>query len=130
MCKLDLRLVPNQKVERVQNLLREHLDKKGFSDIEIQLITGYGPSRTPIDHPFIELLTSVAKDFTKIDPVLFPSHQGSGPAFLFGAYTPWAICSTPDPETNAHAPNESVRLNDFRYMTAFIGAIAAELGRT
>ena len=130
MCKLDLRLVPNQKVERVQELLRKHLDKKGFRDIEIQLITGYGPSRTPIDHPFIELLTSVAKDFTGIEPVLFPSNQGSGPAYLFGAYTPWAMCGTPDPENNIHAPNESIKLNDWRYMTAFIGAIAAELGQT
>jgi acetylornithine deacetylase/succinyl-diaminopimelate desuccinylase-like protein len=129
MCKLDLRLVPNQKVERVQKLLRKHLDKKGFSDIETELITGYGPSRTPIDHPFIELLATAAKDFTGIEPVLFPSHQGSGPAFLFGAHTPWAICSTPDPETNAHAPNESVRLSDFRYMTAFIAAIGTDLGR-
>ena len=130
MCKLDLRLVPNQKVERVQELLRKYLDKKGFSDVEIQLITGYGPSRTPIDHPFIELLTTVAKDLTGIEPVLFPSNQGSGPAYLFGAYTPWAMCGTPDPENNIHAPNESIKLNDWRYMTAFIGAIAAELGQT
>jgi hypothetical protein len=27
-----------------------------------------------------------------------------------------------------HAPNESMRLIDFRYMTAFIGAVAIELG--
>ncbi len=130
LCKLDLRLVPNQKVGRVQELLRKYLDKKGFSDIEIKLITGYGPSRTPIDHPFIELLTSVAKDFTGIEPVLFPSNQGSGPAYLFGAYTPWAMCGTPDPENNIHAPNESIKLNDWRHMTALIGALAVELGRT
>jgi len=130
MAKLDFRLVPNQKVEKVQTLLREHLDQKGFSDIETRLLTGYGPSRTPVDHPFIVLLRGLAKDFTGIDPVVFPSHQASGPAYLFGPHTPWAMCSTPDPEANAHAPNESMRRNDFIYMTAFVAAITTELGRT
>jgi len=130
MAKLDLRLVPNQKVERVQKLLRDHFDKKGFSDVETKLIAGYEPNRTPIDHSFIVLLADLAKDFTEINPVIFPSNQGSGPAYLFGAHTPWAMCSTPDPEENIHAPNESMRLSDFRYMTAFVAAIATELGRT
>ncbi len=130
MAKLDFRIVPDQKVERVQRLLREHLDKRGFSDIETQLITGYGPSRTPVDHPFIVLLADMARDFTGTDPIIFPSHQASGPAYLFGPYTPWAMCSTPDPEANAHAPNESMRLSDFIHMTMFVAAIAAEFGRT
>jgi len=130
MAKVDFRLVPNQKVEKVQKMLRKHLDKHGFSDIEMRLLSGYEPSRTPIDHPFIKLLANLAKDFSGKEAVLTPSHQGSGPAYLFGPYTPWASCSTFDPETNIHAPNESMRLNDLRYMTAFIAAIATELGRT
>jgi acetylornithine deacetylase/succinyl-diaminopimelate desuccinylase-like protein len=130
VAKLDLRLVPNQKVDRVQKLLRDHLDKQGFSDIEVRLLTGYEPSRTLTDHPFIELLAQLARDFTGIEPVIFPSHQGSGPAYLFGSHTPWAICSTPDSKENIHAPNESIRLRDFKYMTAFVGAIAAQLGAT
>jgi len=130
MAKVDFRLVPNQKVQKVQKMLRRHLDKHGFSDIEMQLLTGYEPSRTPIDHPFVQLLANLAKDFSGKEAVLLPSSQGSGPAYLFGAYTPWASCSTFDPETNIHAPNESMRLSDFRYMTAFVSAIAIELGRT
>ncbi len=130
MAKLDFRIVPNQKVERVRRLLREHMDRKGFSDIETRLLTGYEPNRTPVDHPFIVLLAKLAEDFTGIDPVVFPSHQASGPAYLFGAHTPWAMCATPDPEANAHAPNESMRLGDFRYMTAFVGALTTEIGRT
>jgi acetylornithine deacetylase/succinyl-diaminopimelate desuccinylase-like protein len=39
------------------------------------------------------------------------------------------MCDISDPETNLHAPNESMRLKDFRHMTAFIAAIAIELGR-
>jgi acetylornithine deacetylase/succinyl-diaminopimelate desuccinylase-like protein len=110
-------------------MLRKHLDKQGFSDIEAKFMAGYEPNRTPINSPFIKLLTTIAKDFSGKDPVLFPSNPGSGPAYLFGAHTPWAGCGTFDPETNIHAPNESMRIDDFRYMTAFIAAIAIELGR-
>jgi acetylornithine deacetylase/succinyl-diaminopimelate desuccinylase-like protein len=39
------------------------------------------------------------------------------------------MCDIFDPETNIHAPNESMRLKDFRHMTAFIAAVAIELGR-
>ncbi len=127
MAKVDFRLVPNQKVERVQKLLRRHLDKHGFSDIEMRLLSGYEPSRTPVDHPFIQLLANIANDFSGKEAVLIPSHQGSGPAYLFGAHTPWASASTFDAETNIHAPNESMRLDDLRHMTAFIAAVATEL---
>lgn len=130
MAKLDFRLVPNQKVEKVKRMLRAHLDQHGFPDIETRFLSGYEPSRTPIDHSFIKLLASLAKDFSGKEAVLIPSSHGSGPAYLFGAYTPWASCGIFDPETNIHAPNESIRLSDFRYMTAFIAAIATELGET
>jgi len=130
MAKVDFRIVPNQKVERVQKLLREHLDKHGFSDIEIELLSGYKPSRTPVDHPFIQLLANFARDFSGIEPALIPSSYGSGPAYLFGDYTPWASCEVFDPEENLHAPNESMRLKDIRYMTAFIAAVTTELGRS
>jgi acetylornithine deacetylase/succinyl-diaminopimelate desuccinylase-like protein len=130
MAKVDFRLVPNQKIEKIQGMLRKHLDGHGFSDIEVKLVSGCDPSRTPIDHPFIKLLARIARDFSGKEAILLPSSQGSGPAYLFGANTPWAHCSTFDPKANIHAPNESMRLTDFRYMTAFIGAIAAEMGET
>lgn len=128
MAKVDFRIVPNQKVKRVEKLLREHLDNHGFSDIEARLLTGYEPSRTPIDNPFIQLLSRISKDFSGKEAILVPSNQGSGPAYLFGSYTPWAACGTFDPEANIHAPNESMRLNDLRYMTAFVAAITTEFG--
>jgi len=130
MAKVDFRIVPNQKVDRVQKMLRKHLDKHGFTDIETRLLTGYEPAKTPVDHPFIQLLAKTAKNFSNKDPLLIPSSPGSGPAYLFGDYTPWAMCETFDPEKNIHAPNESIRLNDLKHMTAFIAAITTKLGRT
>ena len=130
MAKVDFRIVPNQKVDKVQKMLREHLDKHGFTDIETMLLTGYEPAKTPVDHPFIQLLAKTAKNFSNKEPLLIPSSPGSGPAYLFGPYTPWAMCETFDPEKNIHAPNESIRLNDLKHMTAFIAAITTKLGKT
>jgi acetylornithine deacetylase/succinyl-diaminopimelate desuccinylase-like protein len=128
--KVDFRIVPNQKVEKVQKTLRKHLDKHGFQDIKLQLLTGYEPAKTPIDHPFIQLLAKTAKKFSNKKPILIPSSAGSGPAYLFGPHTPWAMCETFDPEKNIHAPNESIRLTDLKNMTAFIAAITTQLGNT
>jgi acetylornithine deacetylase/succinyl-diaminopimelate desuccinylase-like protein len=128
MAKVDFRLGPNQQAEKVRKLLRRHLDQHGFADVEVKLLEGYGPNRTPINDPFIQLLAKTAKGFSDQEAMLIPSSQGSGPAYLFGNHTPWAMCDISDPETNMHAPNESMRLIDFRYMTAFIGAVAIELG--
>jgi acetylornithine deacetylase/succinyl-diaminopimelate desuccinylase-like protein len=130
MAKVDFRIVPNQKVDKVQKMLREHLDKHGFTDIETMLLTGYEPAKTPVDHPFIQLLAKTTKNFSNKEPLLIPSSPGSGPAYLFGPYTPWAMCETFDPEKNIHAPNESIRLNDLKHMTAFIAAITTKLGKT
>jgi acetylornithine deacetylase/succinyl-diaminopimelate desuccinylase-like protein len=128
MAKVDFRLVPDQDAEEIHALLRRHLDKHGFADVAIQRLEGYGPSRTPITHPFIQLVARTAARFSGREPMLIPSSQGSGPAYLFGHHTPWAMGEFPDPEANIHAPNESMRLADFRYMTAFIGAVAIALG--
>ncbi len=128
MAKVDFRIVPNQKVDRIKKLLREHLDKHGFSDIDACFLSGYEPNKTSIDHPFVRMLANLAQDFSGKGAVLIPSAQGSGPAYLFGPHTPWAACGTFDPEANVHAPNESMRLNDLGYMTAFIAAVTTELG--
>lgn len=128
MAKVDLRIVPNQKVERVQRLLREHLDKKGFQDIEIDDWGGYEANKTPFDHPFVKLLANLVKDFSGKNPLIIPSSGSSGPAYLFGDHTAWAHCGPVDPKANAHAPNESISITELKYMTALIAATAMELG--
>src|SRR6266571_9502719 len=45
--KLDFRLVPDLEPGLVARLLRAHLDKRGFSDIEITPFHGEKPSRWP-----------------------------------------------------------------------------------
>jgi hypothetical protein len=49
--KLDFRLVPSLEPELVVDLLRQHLVKRGFADIEVVPLTGHYCSTTPADLP-------------------------------------------------------------------------------
>jgi len=44
VAKLDLRLVPNQTRAEAETKLRAHLDKRGFTDIEMNVSGGYDPT--------------------------------------------------------------------------------------
>jgi acetylornithine deacetylase/succinyl-diaminopimelate desuccinylase-like protein len=46
VAKLDLRLVPNQTRAEAEKKLRAHLDKRGFTDIEMNVSGGYDPTET------------------------------------------------------------------------------------
>lgn len=46
VAKLDLRLVPNQTRAEAEKKLRAHLDKHGFSDVEMNVSGGYDPTET------------------------------------------------------------------------------------
>lgn len=46
VAKLDLRLVPDQTRDEAVHKLRAHLDKRGFSDVEMKIGGGYDPTET------------------------------------------------------------------------------------
>lgn len=53
VAKLDLRLVPNQTRAEAERKLRAHLDKRGFTDVEMIVSGGYDPTETPEDSRLI-----------------------------------------------------------------------------
>src|SRR4029453_1988496 len=44
VAKLDCRLVPDMTIDEAKRKLRAHLDKRGFTDIEINVTGGYDPT--------------------------------------------------------------------------------------
>jgi len=78
-CKIDSRLVPNQNVDDQLALIRRHLDKNGFSDIEIRKIGGGDEwSRTSVKAPVVQAVLSVYKKHG-IEPAIWPRAAGSSP---------------------------------------------------
>jgi acetylornithine deacetylase/succinyl-diaminopimelate desuccinylase-like protein len=53
VAKLDLRLVPNQTRKEAVSKLRAHLDKRGFTDVEMNVTGGYDPTETAEDSRII-----------------------------------------------------------------------------
>ena len=82
VAKLDLRLVPDMTAAESLALLKAHLAKKGFADIDVNMTGGYDPTSTPADSAVIRAATAVYKT-NGIDPVILPRLAGSWPGYVF-----------------------------------------------
>ncbi len=111
--KVDFRLVPNQTPPEVLEQLRAHLDAEGFSDIEIKFLGGGPPARTDPDDPFIKTVVETATEIYGTPMQIVPMIGGSGPnyPFVHVLNQPVATAGCGYPGTNAHAPNENMRLD-------------------
>jgi len=111
--KVDFRLVPDQTPEQVLAALRAHLDAEGFSDVHINFLGGEAPARTDPDDPFVKLVVDTALPVYGYPMQIIPMSGGSGPnhAFVHHLKLPVATAGVGYPGTNAHAPNENIRLD-------------------
>jgi acetylornithine deacetylase/succinyl-diaminopimelate desuccinylase-like protein len=111
--KVDFRLVPDMKPEKVQKQLRAHLDAEGFSDIQITPRSGSPAARTDPDHPFVKLVSDSAKEVYGADMEIIPMVGGSGPNYLFIEYLNLPVISigVGHPGAQIHSPNENLRLD-------------------
>ena len=53
VAKIDMRLVPDMTAEGTLELLKRHLAKHGFGDIEVNMTGGYDPTETAPDSRLI-----------------------------------------------------------------------------
>lgn len=115
--KVDFRLVPNQDPADIMRKLRTHLDKHGFTDVEIKMTGGYPPGRVNPAHPFVEVTRQAAADVYGVEPYIQPIIGGSGPLSLFLKYLdlPVVTAGASYPGSRVHAPNEHVCLNHFEW---------------
>jgi acetylornithine deacetylase/succinyl-diaminopimelate desuccinylase-like protein len=111
--KIDFRLVPEQTPEEIFRLLIAHLDSQGFSDIKVQLLGGECPAVTNPDDPFVKLVEDAARDVYDLPMITEPMIGGSGPNAIFKQYLGLPIVSAGigHPGSQAHAPNENIRLD-------------------
>ena len=63
-------------------LLKQHLAKHGFGDIEVNMSGGYDPTETPADSTLIRAMTASYRK-AGIDPLLWPRLAGSWPGVTF-----------------------------------------------
>ncbi|MHA2212715.1 MAG: M20/M25/M40 family metallo-hydrolase, partial [Candidatus Thorarchaeota archaeon] len=126
--KVDFRLVESIEPEDVHQKLRKHLDVKGFTDVKITYFEGYPAARTPVDHPFVNVVVK-ANERVFGDLRIHPTSGGSGPLYLFKEYVPMVSVGCGDYESKVHSPNESIIIETFRKDMHRVAAIIDEMSK-
>lgn len=122
LVKIDMRLVPHQDPGDIVAKLRKHLDARGYGDIHISGHSMEHPARSPIDSLIGRAALEAASDAFDKESAVAPMMIGTGPmypvAHLLGIPTvsPGGVTR---PDSNIHAPNENIRIDDFLRVIEF-----------
>lgn len=130
--KMDFRLVVGQSPAPVLKLIREHLDRRGFTDVEVVDLHGVEAAKTPVGSPIVRTAVGVWNDLGRDDAVVFPTIGGSGPTSLFASELGIPTIMTgnvANAGSRIHSPNESVRLDDYFETIAYFARLFERFGR-
>jgi acetylornithine deacetylase/succinyl-diaminopimelate desuccinylase-like protein len=130
---LDFRLVPDQRPDEMLELLRAHLDRRGFTDVRITVLAKAEAAVTPPDDPFVVRAVAVAERVARSAASIDPITAGSLPfvASLERYVGVPGLCAPDNAIYHgcaAHAPNEHIRLEDIAPAVRYLLALLAELG--
>ncbi|MFX1492028.1 MAG: M20/M25/M40 family metallo-hydrolase [Promethearchaeota archaeon] len=112
--KVDVRLVPNMKIEDILPMVRRHLDKHGFSEVKIRSMeSGYGWAKLSVNHPLAQAIIESYHEFGY--PIeTWPTLAGSAPFSLF-AQPPFNlpfVAAGLGHGARAHSPNEYIVIDE------------------
>lgn len=121
--KVDFRLVPNLTPELVKDLVRAHLDRRGFTDVEIIHADGVRPARSKLNAPFVKICVEAARATYGAAPVIYPTSPGSGPLDVLCRETPTVMAGVAHSNSKLHAPNENIYIDDYFEGIRFVGEL-------
>jgi acetylornithine deacetylase/succinyl-diaminopimelate desuccinylase-like protein len=130
--KIDFRLVPNLTPEITLDLLRKHLDKRGFTDIEITWLGGYRPEISDVHAPMVKAAVNAGQAIFGEEPVIDLLSPGSGPMYTLSSFiggVPVVCAGIAHADTRIHSPNENSKLQNYYDGMRYIGALLNEFGQ-
>jgi acetylornithine deacetylase/succinyl-diaminopimelate desuccinylase-like protein len=115
--KITCRLVNNQNPEKIQGLIKKHLEEKAPKgcSVKVTLQDTGNPFLTPIDDPMIQKAAAAYEQVYGKAPV-YKREGGSIPIvsdFNHTLNTPVVLMGFGLPDENLHAPNEHFNLENF-----------------
>jgi acetylornithine deacetylase/succinyl-diaminopimelate desuccinylase-like protein len=143
---IDLRLVPDQKPEKVRARFEEHLRKAGFwvtaeePDLETRRAhpkivrltweSGYPAARTGMDLPASRAVVRAIEEGMGAPPIEVPMLGGSVPVYLFNDTLKVPVIAVPtvNHDNNQHAAEENLRLQNLWDGIEVFAALFARLG--
>ncbi len=129
--KMDFRLVSGQSPGPVLELIKSHLRKRGFDDIEVVDLHGVEPAKTPVDSPIVRTAIQSWEDLGVDDSVVYPTIGGSGPTSLIATELgiPTIMTgSVANTDSRLHAPNEWVLLDDYFRSVGYFSRVFERFG--
>ncbi len=121
--KVDFRLVPDLTPSLVVELLRAHLDRRGFEDIEVRPLGAIMPARSGLDSRFVESCIQAAEATYGARPVIYPTSPGSGPLHVLCQGRPTVMAGVANANSRLHAPNENIYVDDYLEGIRFVGEL-------
>lgn len=143
---IDLRLVPNQKPERIRELVEAHLRSRGYhivhetpdsatrvthaKIVRVEWEGGYAATRAPMDIPFSRALLAAASSGATNPPLAVPMLGGSLPTSTFEQVlgVPLVVLPIANYDNNQHAANENIRLQNLWDGMELFAAVMARVG--
>ncbi len=126
MAKIEFRLVPDLEPNLVTRLLRDHLDRRGFGEIEIVTHAALSPAQASPDAAVARAAIAATEEIDGVAPVVYPWMAGSGPMSSFSVDLGLPVVCAGSlwwHDARAHAPNESIRLADYGKAIRLIGRL-------
>jgi acetylornithine deacetylase/succinyl-diaminopimelate desuccinylase-like protein len=129
--KMDFRLVPDQKPERVLKNLQDYLQDLGYGDVQVLVHGALNPSRTPLDNPWVSVAVRAVRKAYGMEPVIYPGIGGSGPNCVFTDTLgmPCVLVPFAAPDQRNHGPNESMIVEGYFNGIRTAAAIIDEAGK-
>ncbi len=123
--KLDFRLVPDLTPDLVYDLLRQHLDRRGFGDVEIVRYAAEHTAASAPDALVVRAARQAARRVYGAEPVIYPRMAGSGPMYPLSNMLgiPAVLAGITHQGARAHAPNEHIILDDYWLGQRFVGEL-------
>jgi acetylornithine deacetylase/succinyl-diaminopimelate desuccinylase-like protein len=128
--KIDIRMVPNMRPERMLQLLKDHLERYGYADrVAVHVEDSYPPAKLGLkDNPAAQALLKTYRDLG-YEPEIWPHLAGSAPFYLFTEELgiPTAMGGLGH-GGRAHSPNEYVTLAGMKDYEKSVASLLVNLG--
>ena len=113
--RIDMNLVPNQTPDKALQLLKDHLNKRGYTDVKIEPASMMTPYRSALDSECLPMLVDAVREVWGKEPVILPGIGGFGPNSALedelnapNIYIPYGAL-----DNSNHAPNESLVIDGY-----------------
>jgi len=130
--ELDFRTVPYQRGEQIVHLVRAHLDRRGFTDLTVELLVETDWFRCAPDNPAATALGNAIRHTFGVEPARQPTYPGFGPEPLFAQLLDieeQAYSGFGPTEDRLHAPDEYIRIADYLKGAACVASLLEEYPR-